>query len=196
MLIGKRHAGFFNECPDLIVGLGVGCALAKNDQRALGALEYIKRAFDCLRRWNLRRRRVDDLNQRFGARLGIHHLGEQFCGEIEIDAARPARYCGADSARHADPDIGRMQHAEGGLAQGLGHCELIHFFIVALLQIDDLALGRARNQDHREAIGRGMGERGQPVEKSWRRNGEADARRLGQKAVYRRGIARVLLVPE
>ena len=41
-----------------------------------------------------------------------------------------------------------------------------------------------------------MGERGQPVEKPGRRHRQADARRLGQEAGDRRGIAGVLLVAE
>ena len=89
-----------------------------------------------------------------------------------------------------------MQHAERRLAERLGDRELIHLLVVALLQIDDLALGRARNQDHREAVGGGMGERGQAVEEPGRRHGEADARLLGEKAGDRRGVAGVLLVAE
>ena len=89
-----------------------------------------------------------------------------------------------------------MQHAEGRLAQRLGDGELIHLLVVALLQIDDLALGRARDQDHREAVGRGVGERGQAIEKAGRRHRQADAGFLGQEAGDRGGIAGVLLVAE
>ena len=89
-----------------------------------------------------------------------------------------------------------MQHAEGRLAEGLGDGELVHLLVVALLQIDDLALGRAADQDHREAVGRGVGQRGQTVEEARRRHREADAGLLRQEAGDRRGIAGVLLVPE
>jgi hypothetical protein len=89
-----------------------------------------------------------------------------------------------------------MQHAERRLAQRLGDGELVHLFVVALLQIDDLALGRTRDQNHREAVGSGVGQRGQTVEKSGRRHGEADAGLLGQKAGDRGGIAGVLFMAE
>ena len=89
-----------------------------------------------------------------------------------------------------------VQHAIGRLAQGLGDRELIHLLVIALLQVDDLALGRAGDQDHREAVGRRMRERGQTVEEAGRRHGQADAGLLGQKAGDRRGIAGILLVAE
>ena len=89
-----------------------------------------------------------------------------------------------------------MQDAECRLAERLGDGELVHLLVVALLQIDDLALGRAGDQDHRKAVGRGMRERGQAVEEAGRRDGEADAGLLGQKAGDRRGVAGVLLVAE
>ena len=187
---------FSTKRADRVVGLRIGRALAEDDQRTLGALEHIERALDRIRSGNLRRRSVDHLDERLLAGLGIHHLAEQLGRQIEIDAARAARHGGADGAREADADVLRMQHAEGRLAQRLGDGELIHLLVVALLQVDDLALGRARDQDHREAVGRGMSERGQAVEKAGRRNGEADAGLLGQKAGDRRGVTGVLFVAE
>ena len=139
---------------------------------------------------------VDHLDQRLPAGFGVHHLPEQFCRQVEIDAAGTARDGGADRAREADADIGSMQHAERRLAQRLGDRELIHLLIVALLQIDDLALGGAGDQDHREAVGGGVGERGQAVEEAGRRDGEADAGLLGQETGDRRRVAGVLLVAE
>ena len=192
----ERHAALFDESADRIVGLRIGGALAEDDQRALGALEHVERALDGVGRRNLRRRRVDDLDQRLLAGFRVHHLAEQFGRQIEIDAARTARNRGADRAREADADVGGMQHAERRLAQRLGDGELVHLLVVALLQVDDLALGRARDQDHREAVGRGVRQRGQPVEEAGRRHGEADARLLGQEAGDRRGVAGVLLVAE
>ena len=121
---------------------------------------------------------------------------KQLGRQIEIDAARTARDGGADRARHADADVCGVQHAERRLAERLGDGELVHLLVVALLQVDDLALGRARDQDHREAVGGGVGERGQAVEKARRRDGEADAGLLGQEAGDRRRIAGVLLVAE
>ena len=89
-----------------------------------------------------------------------------------------------------------MQHAERRLAERFRDRELIHLLIVALLQIDDLTLGGARDQNHRKAVGRGMGERGEAIEEARSRNREADARLLGQEAGDRRRIAGVLFVPE
>ena len=139
---------------------------------------------------------VDHLDQRLPPGLGIHQLAEQFGRQIEIDAARTSRDRGADRTRQADADVGGMQHAERRLAQRLGDRELVHLLIVALLQVDDLALGRARDQDHRKAVGGGIGERRQAVEKAGRRHREADAGLPGQEAGDRRGVAGVLLVPE
>ena len=121
---------------------------------------------------------------------------EQLGRQVEIDAARTAGHGGADGAREADADVLRVQHAIGRLAQGLGDGELVHLLVVALLQVDDLALRRARDQDHREAVGGGMGERRQAVQEARRRHGEADAGLLGQEARDRRGVARVLLMAE
>ena len=119
-----------------------------------------------------------------------------FARQVEIHAARPARNRGADGARDADADIGRMQHAERRLAQRLGNGELVHLLVVALLQVDDLAFGRAADQDHRKAVRRRIGERHQAVQEARRRDREAHARRLRQQPRDRRRIAGVLLVPE
>ena len=89
-----------------------------------------------------------------------------------------------------------MQHPERRLAQCLGDRELVHLFIVALLQIDDLAFRRSADQDHRKAVGRRVGQRDQAIQEAWRRNRQANARRLGQIAGDRRRVAGVLLMPE
>ena len=192
----ERHAALLDERADRVVGLRIGRALAEDDQRLLGALQHVERALDRVRGGNLRRGGIDDLDQRLLARLGIHHLAEQLGRQIEIDAARPPGHRRADRARNADADVGGMQHAVGRLAQRLGDGELVHLLVVALLQVDDLALGRARDQDHREAVGGGMGERGEAIEEAGRRDREADAGLLGEEAGDRRGVAGVLLVPE
>ncbi|MGY4297090.1 hypothetical protein ACVWXN_005185 [Bradyrhizobium sp. i1.4.4] len=72
----------------------------------------------------------------------------------------------------------------------------IHLFVVALLEVDDLALGGARDQDHRVAVGGGVRERGETVEEAGRRHREADAGLLGEVAGNARGVAGVLLVAE
>ena len=192
----ERNAALLDQGADRVIGLRIGRALAEDDQRALGALQDIKRALDGGRRGNLSRRRVDDLDQRLRAGIRIHDLSEQLGRQIEIDAARTPRDSRADRARHANADVCGMQHAEGRLAERLGNGELVHFFVVALLQIDDLALGRAADQDHRKAVGGGVGQRSQAVEKAGRRYREADAGLFGQEAGDRRRIAGVLLVAE
>ena len=87
-----------------------------------------------------------------------------------------------------------MQHAKGGLAQWLRNGELIHFFVVALLQIDDLALAGATDKDHRKAIGGGVGQGREPIEKPGRGYCQADARLLGKETGDGRRIAGVLFV--
>ena len=192
----ERRAGLFDESTHGVVSLRVGRAFAENDQRLLGAFQHLKRALDRIRRRNLRRRGVDDFHQRLLAGVGIHDLAEQFGRQVEIDAAGTARYRRADGAGNADADIGGVQHAECRLAQRLGDGELVHFLVIALLEIDDLALGRTGNQDHREAVGGGVRQSGQAVEEAGRRHGEADAGLLGQEAGDRGGVAGVLLVTE
>ena len=126
-----------------VVGLCIGRAFAEDDQRALCAFQHIKRAFDRFGSGNLCRRCIDHLHERLLSRFGVHHLTEQLGGQIEIDAARPAGDSGADGARETDADVLRMQHAECRLAQRLGDGQLVHLLVVALLQVDDLTLGRA-----------------------------------------------------
>ena len=197
MLIGRNGTPLFSTSARIVVvGLGVGCALAENDQRTLRALENIQRTFDRRGRGNLRRRRIDHLDQRLGAGLGVHHLPEKLGGQIEIDAAWTSRHRGADGAREPDADIGGMQHAERRLAERLGDRKLVHLLVVALLQVDDLALRRAGDQDHREAVGGGMGECGEAVEKARCRYRQANAGLLGQESCDRRRIAGVLFVTE
>ena len=190
------NAGFFDEVFDRVVGLRVGRALAEDDERTLGAFEQIERALDRIRRRNLRRGRIDHLDQRLSSSLGVHDLAEQFGRQIEVDAAGAARNGGADRTRETDADILRMQHAECRLAQRLGDGELIHLLVVALLQIDDLALRRAGDLDHREAVGGGMRQRGQSVEEARRRHGETHARLFGEKARDRGRVSGILLMAE
>ena len=192
----ERNAALFDQGADLVVGLRVCRALAEDDQRALGALQDIERALDGGRSGKLGGRRVDDLDERLRAGIRVHDLREQLGRQIEIDAARTAGHGRADRARHADADVGGMQHAEGRLAERLGDRQLVHLLVVALLQVDDLALGRAADQDHRKAVGRGIGQRGQTVEKAGSRHREADAGLFRQEAGDCSCIAGVLLVPE
>jgi hypothetical protein len=89
-----------------------------------------------------------------------------------------------------------VQHAVGGLGDRLGDRKLVHLFVIALLQIDDLALRGARDQDHRKAVHRGVRERVQTVQESRRGNGEADARFLREESGDGGCVTGVLLVTE
>ena len=135
------------------------------------------------------------ISERLAGR-GVHRLREQLGRQVEVDAARTARHRGADGARDADADVFGVQHAERRLAQRLGDRELVHLLVVALLQVDDLALARAADEDHREAVGRRVGERGQAVEEAGRRHRQADAGLLREEAGGGGGVAGVLLVAE
>ena len=136
--------GLLDERADVGVALRVCRALAEDDQRLLGTLQKIERALHRVRRRNLLRRGIDDLDERVLARLGVHRLREELGGQVEIHAAGTARHRGADRARDADADVLRVQDAERGLAQRLGDRELVHLLVVALLQVDDLALATSR----------------------------------------------------
>ncbi len=136
------------------------------------------------------------LHQRAPAGRRVDRLREQLGREVEVHAAGPARDRRADGAGDADADVFGVEHAIGGLAQGLGDRELVHLLVVALLQVDDLALARAADEDHREAVGRRVGERGQAVEEARRRHRQADAGLAGEKARRGGGVAGMLLVAE
>ena len=191
-----RNAALLDQSADFGIGLRVCSPFAEDNQRALGTFQHIERTRDRIRSGDLTRRRIDNLDERLGAGLGIHNLPEQFCGQIKIDAARTAGHSRANGARHSNTDVFRMQDAIGRLAQGLGDGQLVHLLIVALLKIDNFTLGRARDQDHRPAIGGGMRQRGQAVEETGGRHRQADTGLLRQVARNGRCIARILLMAE
>ena len=89
-----------------------------------------------------------------------------------------------------------MQNTEGGLAEWFGDGQLVHLFIVALLEVHDLALTRAADKNHGEAVGRCIRKRCKAIEKARGRYCEADARLLSKKACDCRRIARILLMAE
>ena len=169
--LGHRHrqvrdAGLFHQRADVRIGLRVRRALAENDERTLGALEQIERALHGVRRRDLARRRIDHLDQRLPSRFRVHRLREQLGRQVEIDAARTAGDGSADRPRHAHADVLGVQDPERGLGVRPGDGELVHLLVVALLQVDDLALARAADEDHRKAVGGGVGERRQSVHES------------------------------
>jgi hypothetical protein len=162
----------------------------------LRALEQADRALHGFGGGQLLRRGIDDLDQRLRAGVLRDHLREQLRGQVEVHAAGTARHGRADRARDAHADVLGVQHAVGRLAQRLGDGELVHLLVVALLQVHDLALARAGDEDHREAVGRRVRQRREAVEEARGRHGEADAGRAGEEAVRGGRVARVLLVAE
>ncbi len=199
--LGHRHrqvgdAGLLHQRADVRIGLRVRRALAENDERTLGALEQIERARNRVRRRDLARRRIDDLDQRPLPCFRIDGLREKLRRQVEVDAARTAGESSTDRPRHAHADVLGVQDPERGLGVRLGDRELVHLLVVALLQVDDLALARAADQDHRKAVGGGVGERRQSVEKARGGHREADARLARHEAGDGRGIPGVLLMTE
>ena len=189
-------AGPFDQRTDVGVGLRIRRALAEDDQRLLRALEQVERALHRFRRRDLARRGVHHLDQRILPGRGVDALGEKFRRQVEVDASGAPRHGGADGARNADADVLGVQHAERGLRDRPGDGELVHLLVVALLQVDDLALARAADEDHREAVDGGVRERVEAVEEAGRGNRQADAGLLREEAGDRGGVAGVLLVAE
>ena len=89
-----------------------------------------------------------------------------------------------------------MEDTVGGLGVRLGRIQLIHFLVVALLQIDDLPLAGPADQDHREAVDGRVGQRDQAVQEARRGHGQANAGLLGHVAGDCGCIARMLFMPE
>ncbi|SPA43029.1 protein of unknown function [Cupriavidus taiwanensis] len=199
--LGHRHrqvrdAGLLDQLAQVRLGACIRRALAEQDQRALGGLQQRNGAVDRIRCGQLARRRIHHLDQRLLALFGFQRLAQQLGRQVQVHAARAARHGGANGTRDADADVLRVQHAERRLGVRTGDGQLVHLFVVTLLQVDDLALARAADQDHREAVGGGMRQRRQPVQEARRRHGQAYARLLRQEARNRRGVAGVLLVAE
>jgi hypothetical protein len=190
------NAGLLDQRADVRVGLRVGGTFAQEDQRALGALQQLERALDGIGRRDLARRRIDHLDERPLAGLRVDRLREELRRQVEVDATRAARNRGADGACDADTDVLGVQYAEGRLRQWLGDGQLVHLLVITLLQIDDLALAGAADEDHREAVGRGIGQSGEAVEEARRGHREADARCLRHEAGDGRRVAGVLLMAE
>jgi hypothetical protein len=199
--LGHRHGqvgdpGLLDQRPDIRIGLRIGRALAEDDERLLRALQQVQGALHGLGRGNLPWRRIDDLDERLPAGFRVQGLREELARQVEVDAAWPAGHGGANGARDAHADVLGVQHAVSGLGERPGDGELVHLLVVALLQVDDLALARAADQDHREAVGGRMGKRVQAVQEARGGHRETDARLLGKEAGDGRGVAGVLLVAE
>ena len=149
-----------------------------------------------VRRRDLARSGIHHLDQRSLAGCGVHGLAEQLGGQVQVHPARAAGNGGADGAGDTYTDVFSIEHAKGRLAQGFGNGQLVHLLVVTLLQIDDLALAGAADQDHREAIGGGVGQRGQAVEEARGGHRQADAGLARHETGDGGGITSVLLVAE
>ena len=140
---------------------------------------------------------IDDLDQRILARPRRRSI----CAKSLAGRSRytpPGRPDTAARMARAMPTpmSSACSTRKAALATRLGDGELVHLLVVALLQVDDLALARAADEDHREAVDRGVRERVEAVQEARRRHRQADAGLLREEAGDRRGVARVLLVAE
>ncbi|MNK97059.1 hypothetical protein D3C87_1173740 [compost metagenome] len=189
-----RNASLLDQRADIRIGASVRGTLAQQDQRALGALQQRDGTVDRVRCRELARGRVHHLDQRLAATLGFHRLAQQIGRQVQVHTAGTARHGGADGTRDTDTNVFSVQHAEGSLGVRTGYSQLVHLFVVTLLQIDDLALARAADQNHREAVGGRIRQRRQPVQEAGRRHGQANARLLREKAGNRCGVAGILLM--
>jgi hypothetical protein len=192
--LGHRHrqegnAGLLDKRTDVGVGLRVGRALAEDDERRLRGRRQIERTLDRFGCGQMARRGIDHAHEALRAGLRIERGAEHGARQIQIDTARPPRQRAADRARQADTDVLRPIDAVRGLRVGLRRIHLVELFVVALLQVDDVALARAADLDHREAVDGGSRQRDQAVEETRRRDREADAGLLRQKAGSSSGIA-------
>src|SRR5690606_36453164 len=123
-----------------------------------------------------------------------HGLREQAGRDVQVDTARTAGQRGTDSANHGNADVFRTVDKEGCLTERTCDVQLVHFFVVTLLQVDDFTLGRTGDQNHREAVGGGVGQSGNAVQEGRSGYGYANARLLGQIAGDRSCVACVLFV--
>ncbi len=156
--------------------------------------EYFERSLDGIRRGDLARSRVHYFYQRLLAFHRVDGLREQPGRQVQIHTARTAGDSRANRTGHANADIFGVQHAIGGLGVWPRGIQLVHLLVVALLQIDDLPLAGSANQDHRKAVGRGIGERRQAVQKAGRGHGQANARLFGHEASDGCRVTRMLFM--
>src|SRR5690606_19529416 len=101
-----------------------------------------------------------------------------------------------NGASDTDADVFDVQNPESGFTERFSDGQLIHLFVVALLQVDDLALAGAADQDHGPAVGRGVRQRNQAVQEARRGHGQADARLLRQVTGDGGRVTGVCLVAE
>src|SRR5439155_11634258 len=127
-------ASLLNQRANIGIGLRIGRTFAQDDERTHGALEQADRALNGVRGRNLTWRRIDDLDERSLPYVRVDRLREHLRRQVEVDASRAARDGGADGARDANSDVLDVQHTEGSLGERLGDRQLVHLFVVPLLQ--------------------------------------------------------------
>ena len=199
--LGHRHgkegdARLLHEGAHLFVGLSVSCSLAEDDEGFLGRGEEFQGTLHRARAGVLLGSRVYGHEERVGSRLSIHGGAKHGRGNIEVHATGTARHGGAYSTCHAHSNIFGAIDAIGSLGKGLGHVHLVEPLIVALREVDNVAVARAANLYHGEAIGGGCRQGGEAIKKAWGRHGEADAWLTGEIATDSSGITCRLLVAE
>ena len=186
----ERQLGALDEGADLVLGAGVGHALADDDERPLGRPERVQRALDILRH-GLRARRVRAARRLVHDQL-VDLSGDDVVRHVEIARAGPA--VDRVSDRHLDVErdavdvLDRMRE----LAERRRDQHLALF----LERPHAVAPGfrRAANEDHRPAILLRIGEAGEGVDDAGARHDEASARAPGQIADGLRRIRGGLLV--
>ena len=185
----ERNAALFDECADLVVGLVSG-AFAENDQRTPGALQNVERALQegtGISAPSLRS--SPSASSRRPHRSPDEKLGRQ----IEIDAARTRR-----RRRGSPPRRCRCRRRAGC---GTRPCRSWRWPTGPSLRSRPAASRRprartSRDQDHRKAVGRRIGQCRQPVEKAPAPTARERHQFVRKPAMLGRGVAGVLFMAE
>ena len=85
-------------------------------------------------------------------------LDPDVAGDVEVNTARTAGDCRADSARDAAPDVLDPADPVGRLHERPRGVELVKVLVVAPLQIHHRSIAGTRDQDHRKTVRGGIGQ--------------------------------------
>ena len=192
----KRDACLLNERANVSVSLCVRSAFAENNERTLCARQQVEGALDRFGGRDLPGSWIDNAHQRLRPCICIERCTENICGQVQIDPTGPSRYGGTDGACDSNTDIFRLANPEGCLGVRFCRIHLIQFFVVALLEIDNLTVARSADLDHGKTIGGRIGQRHQAVQETWCGDGQTNPRLLGQIAGDRGCISGRLFMPK
>ena len=179
-----------------LVHLRVGCALADDYKRLFCLRQQRHCALHSLVRGYLSRRGFYGNEECLLRILGVHSSREHCCGNVKIDSAGAAREGGAHGTRNSRGNVLGAVDAVGCLCKGLCDVHLVQPLVVALLQVDDVAVARPANLYHGESVDSGTGECREPVQESRRRHCEAYSRLSCEESAYCGCVPRRLLVTE